>query len=158
MLSVSQEGRNRKDNAYPHALVEVGNLAVITSSFGIGIDFECTYPTTIQMDAKKELHELIVTGLNEGSGKLDAGFNLDIDKDVVYLGGRISAEVTWSLQGFAKGGIPFLSLIFLIGCKYLKNRIFFINIFLSMMKLDTVEKSIRLKNFKKFQFLKIQIF
>ena len=77
-----------------------GGLKVITSPFGVGVDFTCDYMTSVELTSSPfAVQDVSISGTHSSSGTLDGGFTLTAgDESTIILGDDITLKTAWSLN------------------------------------------------------------
>merc|ERR1719436_2084079 len=77
-LFVALEGKDqRKRSDVMGRQINLGSMAVYTTPFGIGVNYECTYSTMVEVDSKTMKVTTIESfGSNVGFGDLANSFNM----------------------------------------------------------------------------------
>ena len=82
-------------------VIDLGNgLNIITSPFGVGVDFTCNYDSIVQVaSAAMTVQDVSITGTHSASGELNLGFTMTAgDGSAIILGNDLVVTTLWSLD------------------------------------------------------------
>ena len=98
-VEVAGGSRARSDTENNKLDLESG-VKVITSPFGVGVDFQCVYDTTVSLSSDPfTVEDVTVTGTHTASGFLNTGFVMVAgDDSPIVLGDEITLTTTWQLD------------------------------------------------------------
>ena len=82
-------------------IIDLGNgLMIITSPFGVGVDFTCDYDSKVAVSSSPfTVQDVSISGAHSASGTLDLGFTmLAGDGSAIILGDDIVVKTSWALD------------------------------------------------------------
>jgi len=99
MGSLQQVGSSRT-RSVADTIIDLGDFNVVTSPFGVGVDFTCSYGSTVSITSGDfTVQDVSVTGTQTGSGNLATGWTLNAGfGDTIVLGGMINVIAIWSMS------------------------------------------------------------
>jgi len=95
-----QQVGNSRTRSVADTIIDLGGgLNVVTSPFGVGVDFTCSYDTTVTLTSEEfDVQDVSVEGTHTSSGTLDGGFTLTAGTgEAIVLGEIINVAAAWSL-------------------------------------------------------------
>ena len=98
---IEVEGSSRARSYTANHKIDLGNgVKVITSPFGVGVDFQCVYDTAITVSSDAFMvQDISITGTHTSAGTLDTGFNMVVgDGSPIVLGDDLTVTTTWQLE------------------------------------------------------------
>lgn len=101
-VELGQNGNVRtRSGSVQNTRLELGDMTIVTTPFGIGITFECGYPMGITLESDPyTVTDVDISGTQSGTGSLDGGFELTVgggEEHKVMLGGVLEVTATWSI-------------------------------------------------------------
>lgn len=104
-LFVALEGKDqRKRSDVMGRQIDLGSMEVYTTPFGIGVMYECTYSTMVEVDSKTmEVTTIESFGSNVGFGDFANSFDMLLlgaggDEGRFVMGAPLTVNVNWSVK------------------------------------------------------------
>ena len=101
---VGDNMNTRSDDNIEDHLIKLGAKTVVTTPFGAGVIFECTYPLTVDIsneDGQYTVHGASVIDVYTAYGSLSSGFEMELnngDDPTFILGSILPVQITWTIN------------------------------------------------------------
>ena len=109
-MATAGDGRQRRDDdLILGKQINLGALSVYTTPFGVGVLFECSYPTSVTVTSSAfEVTHPEAFGANIGVGNLAAGFSMSLtsmsgstDAGRFVMGTDMKVGVEWAVKSLS---------------------------------------------------------
>jgi len=101
-VSFALAGENRQRSSVADKEINLGDMAVYTSNFGISVVYQCVYSTALTVSSGAfDVQTVSAFGQNTGVGNLATGFSMNLSSptgEKFIMGGQLEVGIEWSAR------------------------------------------------------------